>query len=533
MRDHKKIRGSFFSLLLRNYLGFTLAIAVAAGLIFTLANMDFNQRMQGLDGTDMQKYLPALQAGRYTRFPTRRLLGRKGYIQVVDSAGRTVYKTTGAPDNPFTPQQIACVPAYQKNTYIAVTEQEAVDGQSYIMVTRNSLYEANYAAQEVALFDDWHNLVYGQLPGGAVWLDETSFALFTQTGPGEHTLWRYPFTGSDGRHYDLLMYAAYFDEAEYEYLTAIWWRDISSFLVVYVLVILVLVFWLDRKVNKPLGMLGRAMDQLAAGHTGEPLQYRGPREFEQICQDFNSLQARLQESERQRARLEGEKQKMLADISHDLKTPITVIQGYAKAISDGLIPAEKRDQYLRTIYQKSDALAGLIATFYEYSKLDHPDFAPQLRRQDLCELVREYLAGKYTEIELAGFALEVELPETPLYCMLDAAAMGRVFDNIVGNALRHNPAGTAITFLLRQAGTGAELMIADNGVGIPPEIAADIFAPFVVGDESRNSRQGSGLGLSIAKKIAVAHGGDIALFYPPQAGFSTQFVMTLPLAKHL
>ena len=100
----------------------------------------------------------------------------------------------------------------------------------------------------------------------------------------------------------------------------------------------------------------------------------------------------------------------------------------------------------------------------------------------------------------------------------------------MSNAVKHNPAGTSLFFELHREENQAVLDLADNGVGIPPEIADCIFDPFVVGDESRGTRQGSGLGLAISHKIVTAHGGTIQLVQPPSPGRSTQFRLTIPLA---
>ena len=151
-------------------------------------------------------------------------------------------------------------------------------------------------------------------------------------------------------------------------------------------------------------------------------------------------------------------------------------------------------------------------------------------RIDLCEFLREYLAEKYEEIDLAGFALEVSIPETPLVCMLDPLQFRRVLDNLLSNALRHNRLGTILYFGVAAAGQWALVKVGDNGAGIPPERAKHIFEPFVVGSEAR-SGQGSGLGLAITRHIVEKHGGIIALNPRPPAGRSTEFQLRLPLWK--
>jgi signal transduction histidine kinase len=296
------------------------------------------------------------------------------------------------------------------------------------------------------------------------------------------------------------------------------------------------VWWLSRRVKKPLAMLSAGMRQLAECSRGAQLEYRGPAEFEQMCASFNTLSARLYEAERRRADAEADKQKMLADISHDLKTPITVIEGYARAVSDGMVPLDQQPRYLRIICQKAALLDSLIEAFSTYSKLEHPDYRPALARTDLCECVREYLAGKFDEVELAGCGLDVEIPDAPVWCLLDAQMWDRVLDNLLANALRHNPPGTRIRVSVAPPAPGAgegrpmaSVLLEDSGAGIAPEVAPHIFEPFAMGDASRTSRGGSGLGLSIAKKIVEAHGGTIALL-APDGIWKTRFSMRLPTA---
>ena len=141
---------------------------------------------------------------------------------------------------------------------------------------------------------------------------------------------------------------------------------------------------------------------------------------------------------------------MLADISHDLKTPITIIQGYAKAICDGVIKEENKQQYLQTIYHKSIVLNELINAFSEYSNLEHPDFRPVKTKVDICEYAREYLATKYNELVLGGFLIEVEIPEMIIWCQIDVQQMKRVFENLINNSVKHNKRGTMLFFSMKK-----------------------------------------------------------------------------------
>ena len=210
------------------------------------------------------------------------------------------------------------------------------------------------------------------------------------------------------------------------------------------------------------------------------------------------------------------------DVMTKLMKSDKVIKRYI-AVVHGIIKEENKQQYLQTIYHKSIVLNELINAFSEYSKLEHPDFRPVKIKVDICEYAREYLAAKYNELVLGGCSLEVEIPEMIIWCQIDVQQMKRVFENLINNSVKHNKRGTALFFSMKKEADTVCISIGDNGTGIPKELAQMVFEPFVVGDESRNSRQGTGLGLAIAKKIVEAHGGVIELVKFPKEGLSTEF----------
>ncbi len=240
----------------------------------------------------------------------------------------------------------------------------------------------------------------------------------------------------------------------------------------------------------------------------------------------------VQGCEAERRRLDADKQKLLTDISHDLKTPITVICGYTRAIADGKVPQDKLAVYLQLIDDKAEELNDLLNSFYEYNKVNHPEFRVQPVVADVCEFLREYLAKRYDEINLAGFALRISIPEKMILCAIDQPMMTRALNNIIYNAMQYNALGTVMGIKIveteeRNKPNTIAIRLADNGVGIAPERRARIFEPFVTGTDSRSS-EGSGLGLAITKKIIEAHGGTITLLDKPSPGFSTEFEILLP-----
>jgi len=191
---------------------------------------------------------------------------------------------------------------------------------------------------------------------------------------------------------------------------------------------------------------------------------------------------------------------MLADISHDLKTPMTTIQGYARAITDGLVKDDHKKQiYLKTIYEKSQRVVMLIDELFNYSRLEQSDYVMVRKKEDINECLRKIVAEHYGEIEDNKFVLQMQLPEKVVWVEIDTKQISRAISNILSNALKYNPEGTKLRVTLYEEDNEVLIEIGDNGVGIPPLLQQSIFEPFVRGDTARRSDGGTGLGLSIAR----------------------------------
>lgn len=299
------------------------------------------------------------------------------------------------------------------------------------------------------------------------------------------------------------------------------------FVGLYLLLMVLFCLLISNQLTKPLKLLKNAIENFTTGSSTR-ISYEGPKEFKDMVESFNALSDRLQKTEIENKRLADEKNKMLADISHDLKTPITVISGYARALHDGLIKEDEIQDYLRIINQKSESVAGLINQFYEYSKLEHPEFSFELTKLNIAEFLREFLVDKIDELTVNGFELEVNFPDNEVgYILGNEMQLRRVFENLIANTVAHTPKGTLLSFDMGCVGEKVLIRYEDNGGGISEDVADRIFEPFVVSDPARN-KSGSGLGLSIAKKIVEYHGGTIVL--ERYAGKSqTSYLITLPL----
>ena len=172
----------------------------------------------------------------------------------------------------------------------------------------------------------------------------------------------------------------------------------------------------------------------------------------------------------------------------------------------------------------------LINLLFEYVKLDSEGFRLDKTRLDLCELLRENAALVYSDVEDAEMNFEVSIPEEPYYINADSIQFSRVVTNLLNNAIRHNPKGTTIVLSMEEETAGVRIIIADDGNVIPDDISRNIFEPFAKGDSSRRSG-GSGLGLSIAKKVINMHGWDLKFVSRPDDRNTKAFVIWIKKDK--
>ncbi|GIP36170.1 HAMP domain-containing sensor histidine kinase [Paenibacillus sp. J2TS4] len=307
-----------------------------------------------------------------------------------------------------------------------------------------------------------------------------------------------------------------------------------SFLAIPVLLLLIVfiyTFWTAKRISRPLQTIAKGLSRMVRGDYGTRIQLKAvPKsEIGQIRDAFNVLSDRLEASERETKRLEESKQRMLIDLSHDLKTPMTTIQGYAKTLSDPIeIDDEKKKRYLKIIYNKSVRMTALIDSMFDLLKLDAPDFHLSLQRKDFTDFMREMVAEHYEQMDEKRLDVHIDLPQESIMLDFDQRHMSRVVVNLFTNAVKYNDPGTMLRICLRQESSAAVLEIADRGKGIPDKLKATLFDPFVRGDEARSSIGGTGLGLAIAHKIIQKHGGQLSLASNDQE--KTIFVIRLPLS---
>lgn len=269
----------------------------------------------------------------------------------------------------------------------------------------------------------------------------------------------------------------------------------------------------SKKIIRPLNNILKGIEQFKKQDYSVRLKFDAENEFAMIRDSFNEMAEHIENSKAEREKNERQKQQLLVDISHDLKTPITSIQGYSRALYDGVVEDEaKKARYLKIIYDKSQRVTLLIDDLHEFTKLENSMYVLHKEKADFAEFIRELVAGEYDSIEGKCFELDLDVPEYEIIYDFDSKEMSRAVLNIIANAVKYNPAGTKLNINLLEENNYIVLKIADNGVGISEELRENIFEPFTRGDVSRRTTGGTGLGLSITRKIIEKHGGSILLY---------------------
>lgn len=214
---------------------------------------------------------------------------------------------------------------------------------------------------------------------------------------------------------------------------------------------------------------------------------------------------------------------MLSNVAHDLRTPITSIQGMSQALKDNMISdADTKKEYIQSIYNQSKKMSDLISVLFEYTKVDSIGFSIHRQKVDINEMLMREAANLYPDAEKRQMEMEIDIPETVCTIYADETQMSRVIANLLINAIRHNEEGTTIKVQLKEIAGAIQIIIADNGVELHQGQA--LFEPFVRGDASRKS-EGSGLGLSIVKRIVELHQYTIQLKQPYET-YTKAFVIT-------
>ncbi len=295
-------------------------------------------------------------------------------------------------------------------------------------------------------------------------------------------------------------------------------KDLAVDALVSIIVILIftacmLSVWIHTSLMKPIKNLQEAAQNIKEGNLDFTIEPGGTDEIGELCKDFEEMRQRLKESTEEKMRAEQENKTLISNIAHDLKTPITAVKGYAEGILDGVADTpEKREKYLRTIYNKASEMDTLINELTLYSKIDTNRIPYNFSKINVGDYFDDCIEELGLDLEAKNVGLAYfNYADEETVIIADPEQLRRVINNIVGNSCKYfDKAKGLINIRIKDVGDFIQVEIEDNGRGIAARDLPYIFDRFYRTDASRNSSTGgSGIGLSIVKKIIEDHGGKI------------------------
>jgi len=316
-----------------------------------------------------------------------------------------------------------------------------------------------------------------------------------------------------GKSYQLYLFST---PRRYTYTTLKMVFALSLLILVAVIVLSVYVtnFFLTKfvfqKINQPLNILTDGVHQIRDGNLSFQIVYEGDDEFAAICADFNEMAVKLKHSVEQTRLHEESRKALVAELSHDLRSPLTSIQAYVSGLLDGIASTkETQHRYLLTIQKKAEEIQHLVSQMLLFTKMELDEYPLHPESMDLKQGLLQFFNDAQTEYAAQGLTITYELCDAQITA--DRAALNRVLTNIMDNSVKYKTKEQGVMHVvLSDTGDGYQLSMTDDGPGVAHDSLAKLFDLFYRESVSRqNPQMGSGLGLSIAAKIVERMGGAI------------------------
>jgi len=306
-------------------------------------------------------------------------------------------------------------------------------------------------------------------------------------------------------------------------------NGLNYIFIVIILILIVIILSSYKKLN----YIGGILDEVLDGNYNQRIRQQNHIKILNILNiKINRLIEKLQKVNDDNKKSEQSRKKMISNISHDLRTPLTSMLGYLELILDdrnlqiNTLSEMKKEEYIRIIYNKGNNLYDLMEEFFQISKLDSNDIRLETRKVNISEIVRENIISFFNEIQNLNIEPKINIPEEDIYVLSNEKVLNRIFGNLINNALKHGTKATIIGINLRYDQKNIFIDIYDNGVGIPENEINYVFDRLYTVEKSRNLKvKGSGLGLTIVKKLVEALGGEISVYSVPFE--KTVFTVTL------
>jgi len=281
-----------------------------------------------------------------------------------------------------------------------------------------------------------------------------------------------------------------------------------------------LTFLLSRRISAPIQELTLAAKRLGKGDFSHRVVSKDKGEIGLLTETFNFMACDLEKAEQLR-------RNMIADSAHELRTPVTNILGYLEAIRDGMLKPDRTT--IQSLYEEASQLSKLIDELQELTLAEAGELVLVRQPQDITRLINQTVEAAKAQATVQRISITTDLAENLPLCNIDSQQISQVLHNLLNNAIAHANKGGVITIASRKCGDEVEVSVADTGEGIPAEDLPNIFERFYRVDKSRaRATGGSGLGLTIAKRLVEAHGGKIEV--QSEVGKGSRFSFTVPIS---
>ena len=268
---------------------------------------------------------------------------------------------------------------------------------------------------------------------------------------------------------------------------------------------------LTKHIMEPLDELKDAARRMQENDLSQDILYVGDAEFEEVCTTFNNMQGHILEEQEKNRRYEQARTDMIAGISHDLRTPLTAIKGSIKGMLDGIAATpDMQKKFLNAAYRRTGEMDVLLNQLFYLSRLETGNMPLNIREINLTDFLARYVNGKQEVLDTKEAEIRAVLQERKYFTRIDPEQMQRILDNIVENSVKYSEKSPVhVDISLKSEGEKLHLTVADDGTGIEEEKLPHIFEEFYRGDESRNKKEGNGLGLYIVKYLIEAMDGSV------------------------
>jgi len=296
-----------------------------------------------------------------------------------------------------------------------------------------------------------------------------------------------------------------------------WWLLFCGTPVAVVFIAFAIIFTLYRRFGQPLGRIFNAIDSVSEGNLSVRVPEANSDMFSELNKRFNHMLDELERAEKQRRNL-------TADIAHELRTPLHIIQGNLEGIIDGVY--QPTNEHINNTLDETKLLSRLVNDLQTLSLVESGQLPLHPTSILVANLLQDLTSSFLPQAAAKGIDFQTQLSDVNLKITADYDRLNQVLSNLISNAIRHTPKDGKISVNISKSDNGIQIIVEDNGIGIPAEDLPFIFDRFWRGDKSRSERTHSGLGLAITKQLIQAHGGEIKA--ESEVGKGTKFIIDLP-----